>query len=127
MADVQDVKIWDGNSWISLEGPQGENGTSASVDAGTTTTSAPGGDAAVENVGTTSAAMFNFTIPRGATGGQGNSGTQQVGKVDTTTSNAGGNAAVKLLTAAHNQPPSMIILSRFLAASGGQMVLQFPS
>ena len=96
MSDLQDVKIWTGSAWESLEGPQGENGTSATVDVGTTTTSAPGGDAAVENVGTTTKAEFNFTIPRGETGGQGNSGTQQVGKVDTTTSNPGGNAAVQI-------------------------------
>ena len=45
MADVQDVSIWSGTEWISLEGPQGAPGVGATVEVGTTTTSAPGGDA----------------------------------------------------------------------------------
>lgn len=82
--DVQDVLIWgpDGK-WTSLEGPEGPAGQAASVEAGTTTTGAAGSDAAVENVGTTSAAVFNFTIPTGAVGPDGEAGTQQVGNVET--------------------------------------------
>jgi hypothetical protein len=62
------------------QGPQGIPGTpgtpgaAATVAAGTTTTGAPGSDAAVVNVGTSSAAVFNFTIPRGDAGDQGPQG-----------------------------------------------------
>ena len=42
----------------------GEKGDAATVDAGTTTTGAAGTDASVVNSGTTSAAIFDFTIPR---------------------------------------------------------------
>lgn len=52
----------------------GEKGDAATVDAGTTTTGAAGTDASVVNVGTTSAAVFNFTIPRGNTGATGATG-----------------------------------------------------
>jgi hypothetical protein len=52
----------------------GEKGDAATVDAGTTTTGAAGTDASVVNVGTTSAAVLNFTIPRGNTGATGATG-----------------------------------------------------
>ena len=48
--------------------------TDATISVGTTATSAPGGNAAVVNVGTTHDAVFNFTIPRGETGPTGNTG-----------------------------------------------------
>lgn len=94
MADVQDVSIWSGSEWISLEGPQGAPGVGATVDAGTTTTSAPGGDAEVTNVGTTQDAVFNFVIPRGEQGPDGDAGTQQVGKVETNQLTPGSNNTV---------------------------------
>jgi hypothetical protein len=52
-------------------GTAGNDGSSAVVTVGTTTTGAPGSNAAVTNTGTASAAVLNFTIPRGATGPQG--------------------------------------------------------
>lgn len=64
------------------QGPQGEPGTpgaagaNASVTIGSTTTGAAGSDAAVTNSGTAQNAVFNFTIPRGATGATGATGAQ---------------------------------------------------
>lgn len=52
-------------------GPQGTPGPAATVTVGTTTTGAPGTNAVVTNVGTTSAAILNFTVPRGDTGASG--------------------------------------------------------
>ena len=67
--DVQDVLIWGPNGeWVSLEGPAGSPGTAATINVGTTTTSAPGGNADVQNVGSENAAVLNFTIPRGEKG-----------------------------------------------------------
>jgi len=60
-------------------GPTGPAGTAATIAVGTTTTGNPGTNAAVTNSGTSSAAVFNFTIPRGdvgATGAQGPQGIQ---------------------------------------------------
>lgn len=93
--DVQDVLIWgpDGK-WTSLEGPEGPAGKKATVDVGTTTTSAPGGDAAVINSGTNQDAVFNFTIPRGEQGTKGDASTQQVGTVTTNQLNPGSDASV---------------------------------
>ncbi len=51
---------------LRLRVAKGLTGTAATVTAGTTTTAAEGTSAAVSNTGTTSAAVFAFTIPRGA-------------------------------------------------------------
>jgi hypothetical protein len=59
------------------QGPKGDtgaNGTSATVTVGTVTTGDEGTDASVTNAGTESAAVLNFTIPRGADGAQGSTG-----------------------------------------------------
>jgi hypothetical protein len=62
-----------GTQWveISTRGPQG---AAATVDVGTTTTSASGGDAQVTNSGTVSEAIFDFVIPRGEKGEKGDPG-----------------------------------------------------
>jgi len=56
------------------QGPQGPTGAAATATAGSTTTGAPGSSASVVNAGTTSAAVFNFTIPRGDQGPSGPQG-----------------------------------------------------
>lgn len=55
-------------------GPQGVAGTAATIKVGTVSTGNPGTNATVVNAGTTNAAVFNFTIPRGATGATGPQG-----------------------------------------------------
>jgi len=55
-------------------GATGATGAAATVDAGTTTTGAAGSSASVVNSGTTGAAIFDFTIPQGATGATGPAG-----------------------------------------------------
>lgn len=50
------------------KGEVGDDGTAATVQVGTVTTGAAGTQAAVENIGTATAAVFNFTIPRGDKG-----------------------------------------------------------
>lgn len=52
-------------------GPTGPDGQAATITVGTVTTGAPGTDATVVNSGTTSAAVLNFTIPRGDKGESG--------------------------------------------------------
>ncbi len=59
---------------IKLRFQPGATGPSGTVEVGTTTTGAPGTDAAVTNTGTPSAAILNFTIPRGDTGLTGDNG-----------------------------------------------------
>lgn len=49
-------------------GQQGANGTSATVTVGTVTTGAAGTQASVTNVGTSTNAILNFTIPQGVSG-----------------------------------------------------------
>lgn len=57
-------------------GPQGSTGAAATIEIGTVTTGEAGTSASVVNAGTSSAAKFNFTIPRGAQGIQGPKGDQ---------------------------------------------------
>jgi len=49
-----------------LDGDDGAPGAAATIAVGTTTTGAEGSSAAVSNSGSSSAAIFDFTIPRGA-------------------------------------------------------------
>lgn len=56
------------------DGRDGSDGAAATISVGSTTTGAAGTQASVTNSGTSSAAVLNFTIPRGATGATGASG-----------------------------------------------------
>ncbi len=83
------------------QGPQGNPGTVATIAAGTTTTGAAGTSASVVNAGTSSAAVFNFTIPKGDTGATGPTGSTgspgaaaTVAAGTTTTGAAGTSASV---------------------------------
>jgi hypothetical protein len=55
------------------DGINGNNGTSATIAVGTVTTGSAGSSASVINVGTSSSAIFNFSIPKGDTGSSGTS------------------------------------------------------
>jgi hypothetical protein len=55
-------------------GAQGPAGAAATVTVGSTTTGAPGSSASVVNSGTSSAAVLDFTIPRGDVGATGPAG-----------------------------------------------------
>ena len=56
-----------------FQGDPGEDGAAATVRVGSTTTIDPGNKAVVENVGTRSAAILNFSIPKGEKGDPGTS------------------------------------------------------
>lgn len=71
-------------------------GSAATIQVGTTTTGEPGTDAQVTNSGTSSAAVFNFVIPRGAKGDTGATGQDGITpniQVGTTTTLAAGSEA----------------------------------
>ncbi len=57
------------------DGQDGEDGEAATISIGTVTTGLPGTNASVVNSGTSSDAVFDFTIPRGDKGDTGNDGT----------------------------------------------------
>ena len=83
--------IWGGAEWVdggNFQGPQGPQGVkgeqgptgakgeAASIRVGTTTTLPAGSNALVENIGTATAAVLNFSLPQGADGKQGLQGQQ---------------------------------------------------
>jgi len=74
---------------ISTDG----GGGGATVTAGTTTTGAAGSSASVVNSGTTTDAVFDFTIPRGATGATGPAGAAASVAIGTVTTGAAGSSA----------------------------------
>ena len=61
-------------AWVEIVG--GEKGAAATIAVGTTTTLDAGKDATVSNSGTSSAAVFNFGIPKGAKGDDGDPGSK---------------------------------------------------
>ena len=66
-------------------GAQGASGTSATVTLGSVTTGSAGSSVSITNSGTTSAAILNFTIPRGDTGAAGTGGSTFTGTTDAVT------------------------------------------
>lgn len=56
------------------QGPAGQDGAAATIAVGTTTTGEAGTQASVTNSGSASAAVFNFTIPKGEKGDKGEPG-----------------------------------------------------
>ncbi len=72
---VKGVDYFDGtNGTNGINGINGTDGTAATADVNYTFTLAAGSPATVINVGTTSAALFDFGIPTGAQGIQGETG-----------------------------------------------------
>ena len=61
-------------TYLAAKGAIGATGAAATIKVGTTTTGAAGTQAAVTNTGTSSAAVFDFTIPKGADGQNGTNG-----------------------------------------------------
>lgn len=86
LLDTGTLAVWDEDqqrfvdTGAEIKGPQGEKGekgdpgAAATVSVGTTTTADPGTQASVQNTGTTSAAIFSFTIPKGEKGDTGAAG-----------------------------------------------------
>jgi collagen type VII alpha len=83
-----------------LTGPAGSTGSAgaaATITVGTTATGAAGSNATVANVGSSSAAIFDFSIPQGATGATGATGTAGSAAtiaVGTVSTGAAGSSAV---------------------------------
>lgn len=74
--------LWTGSAWEDIDakgekgdkGDTGDAGAAATVTVGTTTTGEAGSQASVTNSGTTSAAILDFTIPKGEKGDAGAAG-----------------------------------------------------
>ena len=80
---------------VGKTGAKGDKGNNATVDvSANTVTGDAGTDASVENTGTTSAAVFKFTIPRGNKGDKGDAATVDVDST-VVTGDAGTDAAVE--------------------------------
>ena len=90
------ITITDSNGTTTADvvnGSQGTPGAAATVTVGSTTTANPGTNASVVNSGTSSAAVLDFTIPRGADGSDGQDGQAATIAVGSTTTGAAGTSA----------------------------------
>ena len=76
-------------------GPAGAVGSAGTITVGTVTTGSAGGSASVTNSGTSSEAVLNFTIPKGASGAAGVQGSQGLTGA---TGAAGDNATIAIGT-----------------------------
>jgi microcystin-dependent protein len=90
--DTATISITDLNGTTTATITDGTDGAAATIAAGTTTTLAAGSNATVTNSGTSSAAVFDFGIPRGADGNDGAAATIAAGT--TTTLSPGASATV---------------------------------
>lgn len=73
---IQGIQGIQGNQGI--QGETGNTGAAATIAVGSTTTGVAGSSAAVTNSGTSSAAIFDFAIPRGDKGETGDTGSQGI-------------------------------------------------
>jgi hypothetical protein len=88
-------------------GATGAAGAAATITVGTVTTGDPGTSVTVTNSGTSSAAVFDITIPRGATGNTGPANTLSIGTV--TTGAAGSTASATITGTAPTQTLDLTI------------------
>ena len=84
-----------------VDGQDGAAGQAATISVGSTTTGSAGTNASVVNSGTSSAAVFDFTIPRGADGAAGRDGTDGTDGTDgfspiATVSQSGGTTTISI-------------------------------
>ena len=106
-AQIFNFDIPRGNTGVAgatgAQGDPGPAGTAATIAVGTTTTTAPGTSASVTSSGSSSAQIFDFSIPRGDTGTAGTPGAQgdpgapgaaATLDVGTTTTGAAGTSAI---------------------------------
>ena len=95
-------------------GNTGTPGSAATIAVGSTTTGSPGSSASVTNSGSSSAAVFNFTIPQGATGSTGATGSSGVIAVTSPITNSGTSTSAtlgidqSLLTVAQSQVTGLV-------------------
>ena len=107
----------------SFPGPTGNPGSAATIAVGTTTTLAAGSSATVTNSGSSSAATFNFGIPKGADGSAGAAGPNNV-TTSTSTNITGlfkgnGTNVLQAIPSSDYTIPSD--LSAYLPLSGGTL------
>lgn len=67
-AAKSEIEVLQQTAGVGPQGPIGPTGPSGQVAVGTVTTTAPGTNATVNNVGTATSAVLNFSIPRGDAG-----------------------------------------------------------
>jgi len=92
---TSDTAVWSVMTLKGDTGPAGATGSAGTVTIGTTTTGSAGGNASVSNSGTSSEAVLNFTLPKGASGTAGVQGS--IGLTGATGA-AGDNATITIGT-----------------------------
>ena len=92
---TSNTAVWSVMTLKGDTGATGAVGSEGTVTIGTTTTGSAGGNASVTNSGTSSEAVLNFTLPKGASGAAGVQGAQGITGA---TGDAGDNATIAIGT-----------------------------
>ena len=93
VGDTATITITDENGTTTASVSDGADGQAATITAGTTTTLPAGSSATVTNSGTSSAAIFDFGIPKGDKGDTGNPGSAATISVGSTSTLPAGSSA----------------------------------
>ena len=117
---TSDTAVWSVMTLKGDTGATGATGSAGTVTIGTTTTGSAGGNASVLNSGTSSDAVLNFTLPKGAAGNSGATGA--IGQTGPTGS-AGDNASITIGTITTGEPGSSATVAN--AGSDTAAVLNF--
>ena len=117
---TSDTAVWSVMTLKGDTGAVGATGSAGTLTVGTVTTGSAGGNASVLNSGTSSDAVLNFTLPKGAAGNSGATGA--IGNTGPTGS-AGDNATINIGTITTGAPGSSATVAN--AGSDTAAVLNF--
>ena len=120
---TSDTAVWSVMTSKGDTGATGAIGSAGTVTIGTTSTGSAGGNASVSNSGTSSEAVLNFTLPKGASGTAGIQGS--IGLTGPTGS-AGDNATITIGTITTGAPGSSATVANAGTDTAAQLNFSIP-
>ena len=109
--------VYDGTD--GTDGTDGQDGAAATITVGTVTTGAAGSAATVTNVGTSNAAIFDFSIPKGDTGATGTTGATPNITMTASVDNTTGTPAVTVTKTGTDTNPNIDLAFEHLKGDTG--------
>jgi len=120
---TSDTAVWSVMTLKGDTGAVGETGSAGTLTVGTVTTGSAGGSVSVLNTGTSTAAVLNFTIPKGVAGNSGATGS--IGNTGPTGA-AGDNATITIGTITTGAPGSSATVANAGTDTAAQLNFSIP-
>jgi len=120
---TSDTAVWSVMTLKGDTGAVGETGSAGTLTVGTVTTGSAGGSVSVLNTGTSTAAVLDFTIPKGVAGNSGATGS--IGNTGPTGA-AGDNATITIGTITTGQPGSSATVANAGTDTAAQLNFTIP-